>query len=254
MRILPRLVLSLCLIFSLAACQSNTATHVKPKAASHGKAHWDYSDGHHGPAHWAELDCPDCAGKSQSPIDIPASATVKAADITFMYLPSSLNIVNNGHTIKLSSDKKSAIRVNGKIYKLLQWHFHAPSEHEIAGKSFPMEMHLVHQSDAGEYAVVGVMIQQGEHNTAFDSFWGQMPKHAGDPHADMEIHVNAINLLPENRDYYNYSGSFTTPPCTEGVNWLLLKTPISLSASQIAKFTALYDHNNRPIQPVNGRF
>jgi carbonic anhydrase len=258
MRQFSSLLLSLGLIVSLTACQSQPAgQHATASHAASGHAqtaHWDYEKGPIGPAHWASLDCPDCAGKAQSPIDIPATAKVSPDDLLFAYMPAALSIVNNGHTVKVSSDKNSDLMIHGKSYNLLQYHFHAPSEHQIGGKSFPAEMHLVHQSADGEYAVVGVMIVLGNENPAFDSFWDLMPKHAGEPNDKSQIVVNAINLLPTNREYYHYVGSFTTPPCTEGVQWYVLKNPVSMSARQLAQFTALYDHNNRPIQPLNGRF
>ena len=260
MRTLTHLLLSICLVTSITACSTTTqdkhhATAAHPAARSaHGQAHWDYEDGAHGPANWSKLDCPDCSGKAQSPIDVPTGAKVTGDNITFNYLPTELNISNNGHTIKLSADKKSKIIVNGKTYNLLQWHFHATSEHLIGGKSFPMEMHLVHQADDGEYCVVGVMIIEGNANDAIETLWNQMPQHAGDHTEDEHTLINAINLLPTKRTYYNYAGSFTTPPCTEGVNWMLLAEPITVSKAQLDAFTKLYDHNNRPIQPLNGRF
>lgn len=258
MRTLSHLLLALCLCASITACASHTDSHAQAGHTSaksaHGQAHWDYENGEHGPANWAKLDCPDCAGKMQSPIDVPAGAKVTADDITFNYLPTKLDITNNGHTIKLNADKQSKIIVGGKTWNLLQLHFHAPSEHTIAGKFSPMEMHLVHQTDAGEYGVVGVMIVEGAANTAIQTLWNQMPQHVGDHADDEHTLINAINLLPAKRTYYNYSGSFTTPPCTEGVNWMLMTEPITVSADQLKAFTKLYDHNNRPVQPLNGRF
>ncbi|MFG0247345.1 MAG: carbonic anhydrase family protein [Phycisphaeraceae bacterium JB051] len=231
---------------------AQTESHAKP--ASHGKAHWDYEDGENGPANWYKLDCPDCAKMAQSPIDIPATAPVTEANIRFDYHASTLDLVNNGHTIKFSSDKKSSITVDGKTYKLLQFHFHSPSEHLITGISYPMELHLVHQADDGSYGVVGVMIRTGNANHTIQTLWDRMPKHAGDHVTSDKALVNPMTLLPYMKSYFNYSGSFTTPPCTEGVNWMLMNAPITISNDQLKAFTALYDHNNRPVQPLNGRF
>lgn len=257
MRRITRLILSLGLIATLTACQSQSGTMAPADTTHHSsaaKTHWDYSNGPNGPANWAKLDCPDCAGKMQSPIDIPADAPVKPADVTFSYLPTPLSIVNNGHTIQINSDGDSNITTNGKVYRLLQYHLHAPSEHHLAGKSYDMELHLVHKSDDGHYAVVAVMFKVGAYNKTLATFWDQLPKTQGKVNDQSQIAVNAVNLLPDNRDYYNYRGSFTTPPCTQGVNWVVLKTPVTLAADQLAAFTALYSHNNRPIQPLNGRF
>jgi carbonic anhydrase len=117
-----------------------------------------------------------------------------------------------------------------------------------------MEMHLVHQTDDGAFGVVGVMFKVGAANGTIQTLWDHMPKHAGDHAADEHVMISPITLLPAKQTYYNYSGSFTTPPCTEGVNWMLMTDPITISQDQLEAFTKLYDHNNRPVQPLNGRF
>jgi len=215
------------------------------------ETHWGY-EGETGPEHWAEIGYPDCAGSEQSPVDI-SDAPVHDADITFNYNPTALNIINNGHTIKVEYDEGSTITVEGKAYNLLQFHFHAPSEHTIDGEYYDMELHLVHQSDDGEYAVIGVMITAGKENEAYKPVWDNMPAEEGELQTISGVTVNAIDLLPEDRSYYRYDGSFTTPPCTEGVKWFVLSNPVELSEEQIDAFEAIYLGNNRPVQPMNER-
>jgi len=219
------------------------------------EVHWTY-EGEHGPEHWGELS-PEFAacseGREQSPIDIPAAASVNPADIVFNYQPTALNIVNNGHTIKVSYDEGSSIEVDGTTYNLLQFHFHALSEHTIKGEYSDVEMHLVHQSAAGGYAVVGVMLERGSENQAYALVWGHLPAEEGEPETIGGVTVKADDLLPAERTYHRYNGSFTTPPCTEGVKWFVMSTPVELSEAQVAAFEAIYDHNYRPVQPFNQR-
>jgi carbonic anhydrase len=160
---------------------------------------------------------------------------------------------NNGHTIQINYSEGDTLAIGGKAYQLVQYHFHAPSEHTIDGRHFPMEMHMVHKAADGQLAVIGVLIDEGRHNTAFDPVWGSLPKEKG-----VETHLTAVSvdvdqLLPKARTTYRYEGSLTTPPCSEGVAWLVMTTPISLSVEQIGQFTAIVKANNRPVQPLNGR-
>jgi len=221
----------------------------------HHAPHWSY-EGEAGPEHWGELS-PDWAlcstGMEQSPVDIPSGAELNPADITFGYDPSQLTILNNGHTIQVNYDPGSTIEVGGKSYELKQFHFHALSEHTVDGAATPMEMHLVHQAEDGQYAVVGVFINAGDENPNFESVWANLPAEAGDPQTIDGVMVNADDLLPGERTYYRYNGSFTTPPCTEGVQWLVLDTDISLSEGQIGAFTDIVDGNYRPVQALNDR-
>ena len=224
-------------------------------ALAAGPVHWTY-EGEEGPDKWGELDetFATCStGVEQSPIDIPASATVNPADIVFNYNPTALTISNNGHAIKVDYDAGSSIEVNGTTYNLLQFHFHALSEHTIDGNYAPVEMHLVHQSDAGEFAVVGVMLNEGSENTAYAPVWDNLPAVEGDPEAIAATTVNAADLLPAEQTYYRYNGSFTTPPCTEGVNWFVMSTPVELSEAQVTAFEQIYSNNYRPVQPLNDR-
>ncbi|MGR3310783.1 MAG: carbonic anhydrase [Candidatus Brocadiales bacterium] len=227
------------------------------KAPAHVvETHWGY-EGEAGPEAWGELS-PDFAlcsnGMNQSPIDISGAAKKNLTDIVFDYRLTTLDILNNGHTIQVNYDKGSSIVIDGTgRYKLKQFHFHAPSEHTVNGKHFAMEMHLVHQSDDGELAVVGVLIEDGIYNWSFIPVWDNLPAGSGEEHHLNNVMVNVKDLLPGNRLYYRYDGSLTTPPCTEGVKWFVLTTPIKLSESQVASFKAIVHNNNRPVQPLNNR-
>ncbi len=223
----------------------------------HAEVHWGY-EGAGGPEHWGDLKpefatCKD--GKSQSPIDIETSKVVKAElpAIEFHYQEAPLSVVNNGHTIKVNYPAGSSIKVGEVTYELLQFHFHTPSEHTIDGKPFAMVAHLVHKSADGGLGVVGVLMKEGASNPAIETIWKVMPKQAGEKVESSEITINASAILPENHSYYNYSGSLTTPPCTEGVNWMVLQTPIEVSKEQVAALAALFKNNARPVQPLNGR-
>ena len=222
--------------------------------ASGGKAHWGY-EGHEGPTNWGDLshDYAMCkSGKSQSPIDITSSAAAKLADIKFSYKATPIDVVNNGHTIQVNYAKGSTLNVGGKTYKLLQFHFHSPSEHKVNGKPYDMVAHLVHQAADGQLGVVGVMMTVGKANPVIGSIWSNMPKTAGEQNTVKDT-VNVADLLPANHSYFNYSGSLTTPPCSEGVNWMVMQTPIDVSAEQVAGFTSIFAKSVRPVQPVNGR-
>lgn len=243
-------VLLLPIVLLFAACTAEKGEH-------HSDAHWDYI----GPAdatHWADLD-PDfiqCAeGKAQSPVDIRTSACKEADQVTsiqFHYRPSVLDIVNNGHTIQADYQQASFIQCGEKFFDLVQFHFHSPSEHSVDGKKFPMEMHLVHRDINDELAVIGVFIQEGAENPAFQPIWEHLPDHAAE-HFQLNLQVDVQDLLPTDRSTYRYEGSLTTPPCSEGVHWFIMKSPISMSAAQLQKFQQLFKGNCRPIQPANGR-
>ncbi|MCB8967385.1 MAG: carbonic anhydrase family protein [Ardenticatenaceae bacterium] len=216
--------------------------------------HWSY-EGEGGPDHWAELDnaYEACgAGLEQSPIDLTGSSAADLVNITFNYAESDVNILNNGHTIQVNYDEGSSIEIEGHTYNLVQFHFHAPSEHAIDGSLYPIEMHLVHADANGNLAVVGVFVTQGAENTAFTAVWDNLPAEETDAVATGMM-VNAAELLPADQLFYRYNGSLTTPPCSEGVLWSVMAAPIEMSAEQIAAFTTIFDGNNRPLQPLNDR-
>jgi carbonic anhydrase len=243
----------------LSACVAITPVAVpqEPTAAAAAPApvHWSY-EGEAGPDEWASLS-PDYAlcgdGKTQSPIDIAQFTEKDLANIAFSYQPSKLNILNNGHTIQVNYDEGSYIEVDGTRYDLVQFHFHAPSEHLIDGKPSDAEMHLVHKSADGATAVVGLFLQQGEvENVALAPVFDNLPPEEG-PAETIDAEVNANLVFPMGKATYRYSGSLTTPPCTEGVSWFVMTLPVEISTEQLAAFTAIIDGNNRPVQPVNDR-
>jgi carbonic anhydrase len=242
----------LCIVEATAA--ADMAHAEEPVASEHAKPHWGY-EGEAGPAAWGNLN-PEytlCStGTSQSPIDITSATSQDLTDISFNYQPTNLNILNNGHTIQVNYDAGSFIELDGVPYELKQFHFHTPSEHTLNGEPFAMEMHLVHQSTDGTLAVVGVMIRQGQEHPAFQPVWANLPLEEG-PEQKVSQQLNINDLLPAERLTYRYSGSLTTPPCSEGVNWLVLTAPIEMSEAQLAAFKSIFKLNNRPIQPLNER-
>ena len=219
--------------------------------------HFSY-EGSQGPKKWAGLttDFSACGvGKSQSPIDISTTGAIGAdlTDIAFNYTTSALNVLNNGHTIQVNYDAGSSITVNGASYNLAQLHFHTPSEHKIDGESFPIEMHLVHISEEGGLAVVGVLFKEGAENEALAGIVDAIPPSKSDVKTIEGKSIDANALLPSETLEYRYSGSLTTPPCSEGVKWLVLKNPLELSADQLADFKDVLGTNNRPVQSLNAR-
>jgi carbonic anhydrase len=225
---------------------------------------WHY-EGAEGPANWGTLTpkFATCgAGRAQSPIDIVSPAPGKEAELAMQFAPAALRIahhthvadgINNGHTIQINYEGADTLTIGTEKYELAQYHFHNRSEHTVKGAHFPMEMHLVHKSAAGKLAVIGVFIEAGAHNAAFDPIWTNLPKAKGVETHYPSVQVDIDALLPKQRASYRYDGSLTTPPCTEGVKWIVMTTPIQLSSEQIGSFTALIHDNNRPPQPLNGR-
>ena len=219
-------------------------------------AKWSYH-GKTGPPHWGSLDpaYKECSGERQSPVDLRNGEFGTPPSLRVTYVPSKLTMENHGHDIEADYEKGSKIKVAGTSYPLTRFHFHAPSEHRINGVSFPLEFHFVHEKAGGSAAAVGVLVQEGAHNPAFDPLLKKLPQDKGD-----EVHVhgklNAADLLPRNPDTlerWSYNGSLTTPDCDEGIRWTVFNTPVQLSAAQIAKLTSVYDDNSRHIQPLNGR-
>jgi carbonic anhydrase len=225
-------------------------------AIAGSQGHWGYS-GDGGPEKWGELskEYKLCgSGKNQSPVNLTEMIDARMKPIKFNYNAVQLDAVNNGHTIKVNYAEGSAIEVDGKTFKLLQFHFHTPSENHINGKSYPMEAHLVHADEDGNLAVVAVMFVKGRENSVVSAIWDQMPSEAGKKIANPDVTIDINDMLPRKRDYYRFNGSLTTPPCTEGVRWFVLKTAMFASAEQFDKFhTVMHGDTNRPIQPHNAR-
>jgi carbonic anhydrase len=235
---------------------SIVAAAAVPALAGHQSHHWSYS-GDEGPSHWAKLEAANaaCAAKSQSPIEIrthDARATELPA-LLFNYRPVPLRIVDNGHTIQVNYDPGSSLLVGGKRYELVQFHFHRPSEEMVDGKRSAMVAHLVHRDAHGHLAVVAVPLRPGVENKLMETLWRNLPKVKEKELARTDVRINAASLLPAKLGYYAYSGSLTTPPCSEGVRWLVLKTPSLVSDREVGIFAARYPNNARPIQPRNGR-
>jgi carbonic anhydrase len=221
------------------------------------QAHWSYS-GATGPEKWSTLehDFGSCAlGKTQSPIDI-RDVEAREADlpaIDFAYQASPLKIIDNGHTIQVNYAPGSFISVGGRRYELVQFHFHKPSEEKLNGKGYDMVAHLVHKDSDDKLAVVAVLLENGKTNPLIDTLWSHFPTQTNQETVVGSANIDVADLLPDNHAYYTFTGSLTTPPCTEGVTWLVLQHPSAVSAAQVARFGSLYPMNARPVQPVNGR-
>ena len=246
-------------------------------AGETGHSTWGY-EGPRGPFHWGKLG-PEFSlcekGMAQSPIDLLRAHKTILDDIQFSYRDAPFHVVNNGHTLQevepisetvksrypkhgqtvLHFDKDSTIVFDEDLYLLEQFHFHVPSEHTIDQRHYPMELHLVHHNERHEVAVVAVFMEEGKHNPFFETFLEHAPAKVGEVNDDHNHTVNPMTLLPERKSYYRYSGSFTTPPCSEGVIWAVMHDPIEVSAEQIQKFRTLVGHDNvRPTQPLHKRF
>lgn len=236
-------------LIAISGCSQTPAT----PTATPAPAHWTY-EGEEGPTHWSELDpgYAACNGKQQSPVDLTGANQKDIANVVFHYQASKVNIINNGHTIQVNYDTGSYIEVDGARYDLLQFHFHAPSEHSINGKLADAEVHLVHKDANGKLAVVGILINKGPANSAIQSFWDALPTQAGTLDK-RTVDVKASDFLPAIQTTYRYDGSLTTPPCTEGVKWIVMTAPITFSEEQLTSYTKIFEGSNRPVQAINGR-
>lgn len=217
---------------------------------------WSYA-GEWGVDRWAAIksEFAACAqGRQQSPIDIRDGARLELEPIEFSYAPAPLRVVDNGHTVQVNIDAGRYIVVLGKRYDLKQFHFHKPAEERIDGRSYDMVGHLLHKDADGRVAMVAVLFEAGGENAFICRLWPYLPLEQGIESYLPEVRVELDKLLPETRTYYTYMGSLTTPPCTEGVLWIVMKNPVPISAEQIAVFSRLYPMNARPIQEANGRF
>ncbi|ASN05268.1 carbonic anhydrase [Virgibacillus necropolis] len=221
------------------------------------EAHWSYN-GQTGPENWAELssEFKKCErGKEQSPVDIKTSKLEKKPKkVQFEYESTSFEIVNNGHAIQANAkgQKNNAFRLDRKEYQLGQSHFHAPSEHTVNGEHYDMEMHLVHKSKEGKLAVVTFFVEEGKENKTLKGMWSNLPKQKGET-SKLTKKINPAHFISENQQAYIYNGSLTTPPCSEGVKWLIFKKPLQMSKEQINRFKEIHSHTNRPTQELNER-
>ena len=233
-----------------------TKSSKKAKEEEHVEApHWSYS-GPTGTDKWGTLskEFATCGiGQRQSPIDIRKTVRGDLPPIQFAYKPVPLSIVDNGHSVKVDTPGAGSISVEGESYDLVQFHFHKPSEEKINGKAYDMVVHLVHQSKAGKLAVVAVMMEAGKEQSLIRTLWTHLPLEQNMAVSRPEVKIDPTQLLPAKRSYFTFLGSLTTPPCTEGVLWLVLKTPMQVSKEQLSGFGTIYKSNVRPVQPVNNR-
>ena len=236
--------------------------HAAPEAHAaagdeHAEPHWEH-EGDNGPQNWAKLkpEFSTCAtGKRQSPVHILETDTVPgpAEVLKFDYQPSGGSVVNNGHTVQVDLAGNNTLYVRGSAYKLIQFHFHHPAEERVNYKGFSMVAHLVHKNEEGQLAVVAVLIDPGAANPLIEQVWTRMPLDVKDRVGLPAGLIDMNQLLPMDQRYYQFIGSLTTPPCTEGVLWLVMKQPMTVSRDQLKLFTKLYPMNARPVQALNGR-
>jgi carbonic anhydrase len=204
-----------------------------------------------GPENWGKEFATCGKGKSQAPLNIKGPFEKVRFSIAPDYKQGQLKIVNNGHTIQVNVATGSKIRIDGKPFELLQFHFHRPSEEHIDGKPSAMVVHFVHKSPEGELAVLAVMLREGNENPGIKTLWTHAPKAAGPEVIPDGVMFNPANLLPKEMDFFHYDGSLTTPPCTEKVKFFILKTQVNIAKEQVTDFP--FKMNARPIQPANGR-
>ncbi len=267
MRKFLRTVLFPALAFFIIACSNESrksSGNIQEQKVKDEKAekkdckdiHWTHHPGEEGPENWAHL-CDgfkDCAGQKQSPIDIQTGLIITTDSLqapVFKYGATPVYIINNGHTVQFNVEGEHNVNLNGKEYKLLQFHFHAPSEHTINGQHFPLEVHFVHKHSDNDLAVIGIMFKEGKENALLASYLDEFPTEKGEFKSNDQIDLSS--LLPENKSYYHYPGSLTTPPCSEVVSWYVLATPIEASKEQLEKLARILDNNFRPVMPLNGR-
>ena len=225
-------------------------------AASPAKARgeWSYS-GDTGPEHWASLkpEFSQCGkGQRQSPIDIHDGIPVELDPIAFDYRPSAFRVIDNGHTVQVNMAPGNRITVNGRRHELVQFHFHRPSEERLNGKQFDMVVHLVHKDIEGKLAVIAILISEGKGHPLVQQVWNNLPLEKFTEQPGLAT-IDLNQILPEQRQYVTYMGSQTTPPCQEGVLWMVMKQPVTASTEQMATFARLHPMNARPVQPTAGR-
>ena len=215
--------------------------------------HWSY-DGETGPTNWGRNPAwTQCAtGSRQSPIDLRDGMKVDLEPITFDYKPSGFNVIDNGHTIQVNVGAGNTLTLQNRTYELLQFHFHRPSEERINGKGFEMVIHMVHKDTDGKLAVLAVLLERGRAQNMIQTVWNNLPLEKNDT-VTPSIVLNPADVLPTRREYFTYMGSLTTPPCSEGVLWMVMKEPVQASPAQMALFSRLYPLNARPIQANSGR-
>lgn len=257
MRICLGLGLGFCTLLvmgTLWAADGDLAALPSPAPISTAPIAWQY-DGDQGPSHWGEI-APTTAscekGTQQSPINIRTTPHHQSHDgLLVHYTAAPGHVVASHHTIEVDFQSGESLEVLGRTYTLKDFHFHAPSEHQLNGRSYPMEAHLVHRDESGHLLVLAVLMDLGTESTSLASVWERIP--SGKQEEVRDLLINPQDLLPRDLHHYAYDGSLTTPPCTEGVHWIVLKEPISITPGHIERFVSLIGHNARPVQSLNER-
>jgi len=263
MKHLLNLATALFIFLAVASCKTDTKkeqqeTHSTEQVSKKDctDVHWSHHKGEDGPENWKNL-CDgfsDCGGNAQSPINIITENISKVdtlVAIKFNYEKSGVNIINNEHTVQFNISGNNNANLNGKDYKLLQFHYHTLSEHTVNGEYSPIEVHFVHKYSDTDFAVLGILFEEGESNSLFEKYLDKFPTSKGE--FKSEDMIDVLSLFPNNKSYYNYKGSLTTPPCSEVVNWYVLKTPLTASKQQIEVFSKILNNNYRPVLPLNDR-
>ncbi len=232
----------------------STFTLISLTTPSYGaNSHWGYH-GEKGPEHWPALNAAyqQCLGKNQSPIDIRNTVSTTLPELQINYQSGSKRLTNNGYTLQADFKPGSYINVDQQRFNLLQLHIHLPSENLVRGQRFALEIHMVHASDNGELAVLGLLFKHGKPHAGLDAAFSSLPTKKGE--SIPLTGLSAQSLLPRNTAYYRFNGSLTTPPCTEGVRWLVFKEVGEASPEQLKALKALIPRSNaRPVQPANAR-
>ncbi len=261
MKKLSNLFLSALVAFAVFSCNTpqqkqSGDNHEEHAKSEHKHVHWSHASGEEGPENWKNL-CDDflpCGGSAQSPINIITDSLISAEDLfplSLKYGTTSVDIINNGHTVQFNTTGDNSINVEGKEYKLLQFHYHALSEHTVNGDHYPLEVHFVHKHSDSDLLVMGILFKEGESNPLFAKYLENFPKEKGTFTAEDQIEL--MEVIPSNLSYYHYNGSLTTPPCSEIVTWYVLQTPLEASKEQIDTFSSILNDNYRPTMPLNGR-
>jgi carbonic anhydrase len=250
------LILAVILTMTLVACSIKTTKKINVSTEHH---HWSYDEST-GPEKWGELGEANLVcvnGNEQSPINLEHSLVIEDTDYEghqIDYEPTTFALQNNGYTVQADATiETSRIVVEGEEYKLAQFHFHTPSEHQFNGKHFDMELHLVHKNKNDELAVIGLMIKAGEENEILAPLWDALPSEKTKEENAQKYLIDLEALLPQNQTSFHYDGSLTTPPCTEEVDWIIFEQPIEMSEEQVQAFKGIFSENNRPVQPLNER-
>ncbi|MGB0631737.1 MAG: carbonic anhydrase family protein [Alphaproteobacteria bacterium] len=241
---------------SKTAAKPGMKKHMASAPMKQRAAHWGYR-GDSGPAHWGNLSkayhtC--SAGRQQSPVNLESVEPARLQDLTFRYKVSVIQMMHTGHTVLAEYGKGSHIVLGGEQYDLTHFQFRTPSEHTVAGRSFPMEIQFVHRNAKGHQAIVGLLVTSGPSNLAARELWDRLPVKAHTRSKNTRALINARDLLPDSTAYFRYRGSLTTPPCTEKVDWLILRTPVAFSENQIVRLRGIMGENARPVQARNGRY